>query len=67
MIRSSMAKSPFSDVEISSLPFNKTVDTILEFLEKWLPVFRDDYSIGMPSHLEDKISENLAWFKNPKS
>ncbi len=62
MIRNSFAKSPVSNAQISSLPPNQTIRSILEFLESWLLSFRNEYVSTMSSVLEDEISENLFHF-----
>ena len=62
MIRNSVAKSPVSNAQISSLPPNQTIISILEFLESWLLIFRNEYVSTMSSALEDDISENLFHF-----
>lgn len=67
MIRSKVAKSPVVDVEISSLPPDKTIKSILEFLEIWFPIFRNEYVNSASSMLEDGISDELHAFLQSKA
>lgn len=67
MIRSNVAESPVVDVEISSLPPDKTTKSILEFLERWFPIFRKEYVNSATSMLEDDISDELHAFLQSKA
>lgn len=67
MIRSNVSRTPVADVEISSLPPDKTTKAILAFLETWFPVFRKEYIDAASSLLEDDISRELHAFLQNKA
>lgn len=66
MIRSNV-NFPVSDVQFSSLPPDKTVSFILEFLGIWFPVFREEYINAAFSLKEDEISRELHSFLQSKA
>ncbi|MCB8943187.1 MAG: hypothetical protein H6658_05485 [Ardenticatenaceae bacterium] len=67
MIRDSISRSPVANIEISSLPPDQTTKSILEFLETWFPIFREEYVSMAVSLLEDDISRELNAFLQSKA
>lgn len=63
MLRNQIDKSPQSNVKFSLLSLTQTVESILKFLEQWLPGFCTAY-LSLPdfSHYEDEISKELLFF-----
>ena len=63
MLSNQVDESPQNNAEFTLLSLTQTVESILKFLEQWLPVFCTAY-LSSPdfSHYEDEISKELLFF-----
>ncbi len=67
MIRSNIGEISQSNIEFPSLPPRRTISSILDFLELWLPSFLEIYPFSPTPDLEDNISKNLHLFLQGKA